>query len=131
MNGRLEKEIIAENKMKAKLSSLPSVFAEFYYAMAADGKSYTTMNNYINHNVDFMNYITNNRPNKNFYLNLRATKINQYMMSIRRREVNGSIIRAGDDICAARWTSLNAFFQFLKDNNYITDNPMDRTNRYL
>ena len=102
MNGRLEKELIAENKMKAKLRQLPNVFEEFYYAMAADGKSYTTMNNYINHNVDFMNYVTNGRPNTMFFANISANKINQYMMSIRRRNINGNIVRAGDDICAAR-----------------------------
>lgn len=129
MNGRLEKELRAEEKMKNKLTELPLVFTEFYYAMAADGKTYTTMQNYINHNVDFMNYITNNSPNNTFYMNVKPTKINQYMMSIRRRNINGNVIRVGDDICAARWTSINAFFQFLKDSEYIDDNPMDRTNR--
>jgi site-specific recombinase XerD len=129
MNGRLEKELRAEEKMKIKLMKLPLVFTEFYYAMAADGKSYTTMQNYINHNVDFMRYLTNDASNNAFYMNVKATKINQYMMSIRRRDINGTIIRTGDDICAARWTSLNTFFQFLKDSGYIDDNPMERTTR--
>ena len=129
MNGRLENELRAEEKMKNKLMELPLVFTEFYSAMAADGKSYTTMPNYINHSVDFMNYITNNSPNNTFYMDVKPTKINQYMMSIRRRNVNGSVVRNGDDICAARWTSLNTFFQFLKDYGYINDNPMERTNR--
>ena len=129
MNGRLEKELRAEEKMQSKLKGLPSVFSEFYSAMAADGKSYTTMQNYINHNVDFMMYITENSPNNTFYINVKPTKINQYMMSIRRRSINGTIVRTGDDICAARWTSLNTFFQFLKDYGYIDDNPMERTNR--
>lgn len=129
MNGRLEKELRAEEKMQNKLRCLPSVFAEFYSAMAADGKSYTTMQNYVNHNVDFMIYITENSPNNTFYMNVKPTKINQYMMSIRRRNINGTIVRTGDDICAARWTSLNTFFQFLKDYGYIDDNPMERTNR--
>jgi site-specific recombinase XerD len=129
MNGRLEKELRAEEKMQNKLRVLPTIFAEFYSAMAADGKSYTTMNNYINHNVDFMNYVTNDNQNNTFYSNVKPTKVNQYMMSIRRRNVDGNIIRTGDDICAARWTSLNTFFQFLKDYGYISENPMERTNR--
>lgn len=130
MNGRLEKELRAEEKMKNKLMELPLVFTEFYDAMVADGKSYTTMNNYINHNVDFMNFITNNRPNNTFYMNVRASNINSYMSSIRRRNVNGDVIRNGDDICAARWTALNTFFQFLKNTaEYINENPMDKTNR--
>lgn len=129
MNGRLEKELKAEEKMKVRLAELPAVFTEFYYSMAADGKSYTTMQNYINHNVDFMNYVTNGRSNKTFYMDIKSTKINQYIMSIRRRDINGTIVRTGDDICAARWTSLNTFFQFLKDFEYINDNPMERTSR--
>ena len=129
MNGRLEKELRAEEKMKIKLMKLPIVFTEFYDTMVADGKSYTTINNYINHSVDFMNYITNNRPNNKFYIDVKATGINRYMTSIRRRNVDGDIIRNGDDICAARWTALNTFFQFLKDYDYISENPMDKTSR--
>ena len=48
INGRLEKELRAEEKMRDRLSSLPLVFTEFYDTMVADGKTYTTMNNYIN-----------------------------------------------------------------------------------
>ena len=129
MNGRLERELRAEEKMMARLKNLPSIFTEFYNTLVADGKTYTTLNNYINHNVDFMNYVTNNRPNNRFYKAIKATKINQYMTSIRRKDINGTIIRTGDDICAARWTSLKAFFQFLKDFDYIEENPMEKTNR--
>ena len=129
MNGRLEKELRAEEKMKNKLRGLPPVFTDFYSTMVADGKSYTTMQNYISHNVDFMNYVTNNAVNNTFYLNVKATKINQYMASIRRKTVNGTIVRVGDDICAARWTSLKTFFQFLKDFDYIPEDPMEKTNR--
>lgn len=129
MNGRLEKELKAEEKMRVKLRNLPSIFTEFYTTMAADGKSYTTMNNYINHNVDFMHYVCNNRVNNTFYMNIKAPKVNEYMMSIRRKDINGTIVRVGDDICAAKWTSLNAFFQFLKDFDYISENPMEKTNR--
>ena len=129
MNGRLERELQAESKMLSKLNGLPDIFTEFYNALVADGKTYTTLNNYINHNVDFMNYITNDMQNNKFYKNVKAAKINQYIASLRRREVNGNVVRTGDDICAARWTSLRTFFQFLKDFEYIDDNPMDKTNR--
>ena len=129
MNGRLEKELQAEEKMMAKLNSLPPIFTEFYNALAADGKTYNTLNNYINHNIDFMNYVTNNKQNNQFYKDVKTTKVNQYMTSIRRKNINGTISRIGDDICAARWSSLMAFFQFLKGFGYINDNPMEKTNR--
>lgn len=129
MNGRLEKELKAEAKMLEKLNTLPEIFTEFYYSMAADGKSYLTMKNYINHNVDFMNYITKNKRDDKFYENIKAPQVNQYMASIRRKTVGGSVVRNGDDICAARWTSLRTFFNFLKENSYIEDNPFDKTSR--
>lgn len=129
MNGRLERELKAEAKMKRKLMDLPLVFTEFYYALEAEGKSYMTLNNYINYVVDFMNYVTNGRHTNTFYVNVKATNINQYMASIRRREVNGEMVRTGDDIRALRWSALNAFFKFLKNNDYVNENIVERTNR--
>lgn len=128
-NGRLERELKAEEKMKRKLIGLPLIFTEFYYSLEGEGKSYTTLNNYINHTVDFMNYITGGKPSNIFYENVKGTQINQYMASIRRKNINGEIVRLGDDIRAARWSSINAFFKFLKSNDYIAVNPMEKTKR--
>ena len=128
MNGRLEKELKSDSKMKSKLSNLPIIFTEFYYALEGEGKSYTTLTNYINHNIDFMNYVTGGMPNEDFYLNVKPVDINRYMASIRHKEVNGQIIRTGDEIRAARWTALKAFFEFLK-GDYIDENPVDKTKR--
>jgi site-specific recombinase XerD len=129
MNGRLEKEIRAKKAMDNKLTSLPSVFKEFYSYLDAEGKSYTTSNNYINHNIDFMNYINENYSEGTFYRDVKATHVNNYMSSIRLKEVNGEMKRTGDEIRAARWTSINAFFNFLKSYDYIVDNPLEKTNR--
>lgn len=128
MNGRLERELKSDNKMKTKLATLPPVFTEFYYSLEGEGKSYTTLTNYINHNIDFMNYVTNGKPNDDFYLYVKPADVNRYMASLRHKEVNGTIIRVGDDIRAARWTSLKAFFEFLK-GDYIDENPLDKTKR--
>lgn len=128
-NGRLERELKAEEKIKRKLTGLPLIFTEFYYSLEGEGKSYTTLNNYINHTVDFMNYITGGKPSNIFYENVKGTQINQYMASIRRKNINGEIVRLGDDIRAARWSSINAFFKFLKSNDYMAVNPMEKTKR--
>ena len=129
MNGRLEKELRAKEKMENKLASLPPVFKEFYYFLDAEGKSYTTLSNYIHHNIDFMNYIDSHCQNGTFYSDVRASHVNQYMASIRHKEINGEVRRTGDEIRAARWTSINAFFCFLKSNDYIDENPLEKTNR--
>lgn len=128
MNGRLERELKSDRKMKAKLSNLPPIFTEFYYSLEGEGKSYTTLTNYINHNIDFMNYVTDGKSNNDFYLHVKPADINRYMASLRHKEVNGTIIRVGDEIRAARWTSLKAFFEFLK-GEYVNENPLDKTKR--
>ena len=115
--------------MKRKLLGLPTIFTEFYYALEGEGKTYTTLNNYINHNIDFMHYVAGHNPSNAFYKDVKAANINQYMASLRRKEKNGKVVRIGDDIRVARWSSINSFFIFLKDHDYIETNPMEKTNR--
>lgn len=129
MNGRLEREMNANTRMNDRLENLPTIFTEFYFSLDANGKSYTTLYNYISHTVDFMNYITGNNRTNDFYTDVTHVQINRYMSSIRRKIVNGEVVRMGDDIVAARWSSLNSFFGFLEDNGYIKENPMARTSR--
>ena len=129
MNGKLEKMIKAEAKIMEKLKVQPPIFTEFYYDMKDEDKSYTTINNYIDHVIHFMKFTTNDRYKRDFYKNVKSSDIKKYMNSIKRKEVDGKIIEVGDEIRAARWSSLNAFFSFLKSNKYIEDNPMESTKR--
>ena len=129
MTGRIEKENKAREKMEKKLKALPNIFTLFYNWMNARDKTYTTMNNYINHTVDFMNFITNGKNKETFYKNVTDDDIERYMISIRRRIINGEEVEVGDDIRAARWSSLNTFFKFLSQKNHIDNNPMLKTER--
>lgn len=129
MNGRLEKENEAKEKMEKKLQNLPDIFMKFYNWMDARDKSYTTMDNYINHVVEFMNFYTKGKKNNNFYKMVSDTDIESYMTSIKRRIVNGEEVEVGDDIRAAKWSSLNTFFKFLSQKKYIENNPMLLTER--
>lgn len=129
MNGKLEKELVFDKKITAKLKNQPPVLTEFYYDMRDEDKSYTTINNYIDHVIHFMKFITNDRYRRKFYENITSADIKRYMNSIKRKEVNGEVVEVGDEIRAARWSSLNAFFTFLKSNNYIEENPLEKTKR--
>ena len=51
------------------------------------------------------------------------------MSSIRRKVVDGEETEVGDDIRAAKWSSLNTFFKFLNQKKYIANNPMVLTER--
>ncbi len=129
-NGRLEKELQAEIKMKETLRTLPKVFAEFYYSLRASKKSYTTMRAYISYVKEFMLYTTNNQPVEDFYKRVTSEDVEQYFISLETIEVNGEIVRTGDSIQAAKWSALNTFFDFLVNKKeYISENPMKKTER--
>lgn len=127
MNGRLEKELKAEEKMKIRLSSLPHVFSDFYYYMS--NKSYLTRYNYIEHVSDFMNFITNGKANNEFYKNTTPIDISRYMSSIRTYNNGNGVKRKSDSSMAARWSSLNAFYSFLYNNNMVKENIVLKTDR--
>jgi integrase/recombinase XerC len=128
MNGRIEKENKASQSMETKLNELPEIFTSFYNWMDAREKSYTTMNNYVNHVIEFKRFCDKRRKNE-FYQNVTDDTIEKYMSSIRRKKVNGEDVEIGDDIRAAKWSSLNTFFKFLSQKKYITNNPMLLTER--
>lgn len=128
-SGRIEKEIKAKTKMDEKLKSLPEIFTSFYNWMNARDKTYTTMNNYINHTVDFMNFVATDTNKEEFYKHVSDDDIERYMVFIRRRNVNGEEIEVGDDIRAARWSSINTFFKFLNQKKHLASNPMLQTER--
>ena len=128
MKGRIEKEDKARAAMEKKLHKLPEIFTAFYNWMDAREKSYTTMNNYISHVVEFKRYC-DRRKRSEFYAKVTDDTIEAYMTYIRRKNVNGEYIEIGDDIRAAKWSSLNAFFRFLSQKKYIDNNPMVLTER--
>ena len=122
MNGRIEKELQAKIKMEEKLNDLPEIFSAFYNWMNARDRSYTTMDNYIRHTKEFMEFFTKGKKNNEFYLKVTDDDIESYMTFIRSQNV-------GDDIRAAKWSSLNTFFKFLSQKKYVQNNPMLLTER--
>ena len=64
-----------------------------------------------------------------FYENVTDYHIEKYMTSLRRKVINGEEVEIGDDIRAAKWSSLNTFFKFLSHKKYISNNPMLLTER--
>lgn len=129
MNGRIEKENAARKSMESKLSALPEIFTAFYDWMDAREKSYTTMKNYINHVIEFMNFFTRGKRDDKFYEKVTDTDIEKYMTAIRRKNINGEEVEVSDEIRAAKWSSLNTFFKFLSQKKYIINNPMLLTER--
>lgn len=129
MSGRLEKENEAKDRMLEKLNNLPEIISDFYYWMDARDKTYTTTRNYVNHVVEFMKFFTKGKSDDLFYEKVRDVDIERYITSLRTKVINGQEVNVGDDIRAAKWSSLNTFFRFLSQKKYINNNPMLLTER--
>ena len=129
-NGRLEKELFELNKIEQKINTFPIVIKDFYYYLVASEKSYTTIKTYINYISSFMNFCTDGKYQEDFYKTVTPTMINTYMSSIRyKRNSKGEVVKVGNEIRATRWSALNTFFTYLKANNLIDNNPLEKTFR--
>lgn len=128
-NGRLEKEEKIKQKIQEKLKDLNPILTEFYNDMRGDQKSYNTINSYINYVIEFINFISEDQTDYEFYKHIKTSDIKNYISSISTREVNGQTVRVSDDLQATKWSALNTFFVFLLNNDYIQTNPMIKTKR--
>lgn len=129
MNGWMEKNEKLRLQIENKIKTLPPIFTEFYIDMQGDGKSNTTIQNYIEYVVHFMNYITNGTASNEFYLNVTTAKIKKYIISLSTKKLGDNINKTSDDYQALRWSAINTFFKFLMFNDYIKQNPMLKTKR--
>lgn len=128
-SGRVEHENKIKNKINEKLKGLPNIFKCFYDYMESDGKSYSTCEHYIDYVTDFMNYVTQDKTDEEFYKNVSVADIRTYITSLRRRNKRGEEIKNGDSIQATRWSALNTFYSFLLIDDYMDINPMSKTKR--
>ncbi len=129
MNGRLEKELLAENKMQEKLKALPKIFSDYYIYLRAAKKTYTTIGVYVNYVIHFANFVDNNKISEDFYKRIGTSEIEGYLISLETSQIDGQLTRIGSDIQCARWSGLNTFFDFLVKRGYLVENPVTKTTR--
>lgn len=128
MSGKYEKELNLERKIKNRLNNVPPIIGEYYYSLIGSGKSYDTAYRYINYIISFYEFVSKGNNNEKFYVDVKTLHINQYISSLRTKEVNGKMERTSDSHRSVQWSALNSFFQFLVPD-YITSNPVDNTKR--
>jgi site-specific recombinase XerD len=97
--------------------------------MQGDGKSYTTIRNYLNYIEHFMRYVSPEEISDDWYVAIKPAVIKQYIISLSTRSKGEDIVKTSDDYQALRWSALNTFFKFLMVNEYIKQNPMLKTKR--
>ena len=128
MSGKYEKEMNLKSLINNRLKGVPGVIDEYYCSLIGAGKSYDTAYRYINYILAFIDFTFNGTCKDDFYLNVKPVHINRYIASLRTKQVNGKTERTSDSIRGVQWSALNSFFQFLVPD-YITVNPVERTNR--
>lgn len=128
MSGRYEKEKKFENRTLERLKNAPHIMTEYYYNLIGSGKSYTTAYRYINYVMSFINFTYGDNCPEEFYNDIKPLHINQYIASLRTKEVDGVEQRTSDSIKTVQWSALNSFFQFLIPE-YLKENPVANTNR--
>lgn len=129
MSGKMEHDDKLRNKIEQKLSTLPSIFHEFYLYMDGDGKSLGTIKHYIEYTSDFANEVTHNNIDNEFYKSVTVQQIREYLVSLRRTIRDGKEVKASESIQATRWSAMNTFYNFLVMDDYIDVNPMAKTKR--
>ena len=127
--GRLEKETQFYEKMKEKLKGMPKIIGEYCTSMRANRKSYTTVGVYINNVLHFARFVTGGELTEDFYKNITASDVENYMISLETRDTSNGIKRTGDDVLQNRWSSLNTFFDWCLKRGYIDKNPMGVVSR--
>lgn len=129
MSGRMEKESKIREKIEKKLEDAPMILTYFYNWMDAREKTFNTMEKYIDHVIEFMNFYTKGKRDDQFYEKVTDNDIERYMIFIRQKTVDNKVVQVGDSIRATKWSALNTFFSFLVKKKYIEVNPVSKTDR--
>jgi site-specific recombinase XerD len=127
--GRLEKETKFYENMKTRLQGMPKIMGEYCTSMRANRKAYTTVDVYMGYVLHFARFISDGDVSEDFYKNVNPYDIENYMISLETRETKDGVKRTGDDILQARWSGLNAFFDWCLKRGYIEKNPMGFVSR--
>ena len=129
MNGRLEKEMLAQKKMEEKLGELPEIFKNYYLYLRAAKKTYSTINVYINGIIRFARFIEGDKISNEFYNRVKPETVEGFLISLETTTKGGQVTRMGTDAQCTYWSYLNAFFDFLAKRGYINENVVSKTSR--
>jgi site-specific recombinase XerD len=127
MSGRIEKDKLIEKKITYIIKGQPDVITR--YSKSFGNKTYNTKKSYINHAINFCNYLKNE-----FNLDVNSIKnikdlnyshIVAYMDYTSNHMPNGEYINKEAGTCAAEFYAIKHFCKYLKLCRYIDFNPCD------
>lgn len=129
MNGRLEKELIMQDKIENKLEILPEIFKNYYLYLRAAKKSFSTIYVYVCGIIRFAKFMCGENIDNNFYTRIKPETVEEFLISLETIIKNGQVIKMSTDAQCTYWSYINTFCDFLVKRDYIKENVVMKTTR--
>lgn len=121
MSGRFEMEQRIDEKIEAKLYTMPWYASEWHLNMKASRKTASTRLDFLNKLDHFLEYINAD----NVYMvkpsDFNKEILKKYFIDIQTREKNGVKVQTSDSYQISTWACLNNFFSFMENEGYIAE----------
>lgn len=129
MKGRLEHSLQIENNIKEILSTLPQYVTEYYYEFKS-GRQPTACREYIRKIAKFLYFIDSSDIKHIKASEITKFDITRFLDSIEYvTDNNGNKKQSSLSYRKCYHSVLKSFFDFLLENDYITENPMNKIKR--
>ena len=118
MNGRQEKDMKIETRIRKKLTKYPEILTEYYYSLS--NKTATTKDAYIKYIIKFLDYCNGD------YINVSMTDLNRYADHIKYKTDNkGGVKENSTSMRRTTFFAISNFYSFLVKKGDIHTNPCD------
>lgn len=125
MQGRIENEMLINEKIQKKLDEMPEFVSEWHSLLRASKATASSRQDYVNKVHRFLEFIS--KDTKNITpRQLTASKTTEYYISVQTKEdKNGNIVDTSDSYQQTVYCALNSFLEYLLNHDYIKQNYMD------
>ena len=129
MKGRLEHSLQIEKNIKEILSTLPQYVTEYYYEFKS-GRQPTACREYIRKIAKFLYFIDSSNVKQINPKQITKFDVTRFLDSIEYiMDNNGNKKQSSLSYRKCYHSVLKSFFDFLTENDYITENPMNKIKR--
>ena len=127
MSGRMEEDLIVENKIRKLIENQPKIICEYVNSFV--GKTSNTKYVYVQHIINFWSYL-----NQFYDIHIEGDKliganalnfvtISWYLDYIKHHAPDGSILEKELNSCAVYFYAIKHFCEYMTQCNYLDSNP--------
>ena len=126
MSNRNEIDQINDNRIQKMIQYYPDCVYMYNTYLKKD-KTSNTRYRYVSYICDFLDFLESEYKIDIYdieeYMKIKPLFIDAYMDYISYKNINGEKIKCGDSIKIAKLAAVDNFFVFLKENEYVRENP--------